>query len=694
MKSFDLEAFLFEVRRFWWLILLTTIVALGWGYVMHLLAPVEYKSDTKMVVDRKANIPSASVYSEQAADFLGTQAAIMQSRDVRRDADKALRQQGKLPPEKGVELQATYIPKTTVFILEASSTDPDYTRAYLQEAIRAYIDLSKRMRSDQSREAVSALAEEVVRVRGEVDAATRDLNNFQQKISVGSLEGEVTAENAYLGSLRKRYANLRLQKSIAVTGTPDPNAAATAAIQGADKGDVGGLLPDQAGQQVPDQQMLQAKQNLAMLQAEKARLQNNLRRDHPKIKQIDLRIREAQNLVGFLQDQTKHGNTERVESIDREMTALQDEIAQREQKINQLNHNIAEYQTLKDRLASNRETYQRLTNSVQNVDVARQVDQEVINVLESPSTPVPVRTHVLITLAESSAVGLVLGVGATFLFSRLARRFQTISQVKRTLGLPVFGKILHDGWITTRQRTVLDCTRKHIGFAESFRNLRSTLMLLPPSVRDRRCIAVTSACPNEGKSTIAVNMAIALAATNSRVLLIDADLRRGKLHQLLKVKTGPGFSDLLMRKSSVQQATHSTRMQNLMLLPSGNRVPNVSEQIFRSNFDRTLEELCQEFDYVILDTPPVLATDDGPTMAAKADWALFVVRLRYSRPRETEKALEELRMRQVEVPGVVVNSVSKRDTGHSYYHYACSLEERPFAGMGLPERTQPAPAQN
>ena len=158
MKSFDLEAVLFEVRRFWWLILVTIVVALGWGYTMHLLAPVEYKSDAKMVVGGKLNIPSASVYSEQAADFLGTQAAIMQSRDVRRDADKALRQQGKLPPEKGVELQATYIPKTTVFMLEASSTDPDYTRAYLQEAIRAYIDLRKRMRSEQSREAVSALA--------------------------------------------------------------------------------------------------------------------------------------------------------------------------------------------------------------------------------------------------------------------------------------------------------------------------------------------------------------------------------------------------------------------------------------------------------------------------------------------------------------------------------------------------------
>ncbi|MBW0001653.1 MAG: polysaccharide biosynthesis tyrosine autokinase [Verrucomicrobia bacterium] len=687
MESFDLEAFLFEIRRFWWLILVITIVALGCGYAIHLLSPVEFKSGAKMVVGGKLNIPSASVYSEQAAaaDFVGTQAAVMQSRDVCREADKTLRQQGKLPPEKGVELQATAVPKTTVFIVEATSTDPDYTRAYLQEAIRAYIELRKRMRSEQSREAVSALTEEVVRVRGEVDAATRDLNSFQQKISVGSLEDEVTAETAYLASLRKRYADLRLQKSIAVTGAPDPNAAAAGAVQDADTNNLNGVLPDQTGQQLPDQQLRQARQNLTMLQAEKARLQNNLRRDHPRIKQIDLRIREAQNLVGFLQDQIQHGNTERVESIDREMTALQDEISQREHKISQLNQNIAEYQTLKDRLAASRETYQRLTNSVQNVDVARQVDQEVINVLESPSTPVPVHTRLLVTLAMSLAIGLVIGVGATTLFSRLARRFQTISQIKRTLGLPVFGRILHDGWVS-RQRTVLDCTRKHIGFAESFRNLRSTLMLLPPSVRDRRCIAVTSAFPNEGKSTIAVNMAIALAATNSRVLLIDADLRRGKLHQLLKVKTGPGFSDLLMRKSSVQQSIHTTRMQNLMLLPSGNRVPNVSEQIFRSNFDRTLDELCRQFDYVILDTPPVLATDDGPTMAAKAEWALFVVRLRHSRPRETEKALEELRMRQVEVPGVVVNSVSKRDTGHSYYHYAYSLEDQPFAGTGLPER--------
>ncbi|HEY0792723.1 MAG TPA: polysaccharide biosynthesis tyrosine autokinase [Chthoniobacterales bacterium] len=687
MESFDLQGFLHELRRFWWLLLGVVLAAVGLGYIYYATSPVVYKSDAKLVVGGKLNIPSASVYSE-AQDFIGTQATIMQSRDVRQAAEKALRDQGKIGPATGVLLRATYIPKTTVFMLDASSTDSDYTRAYLQESIRAYIDLRKRMRTEQSRETVSALAEELVRVRGEVDAATRDLNNFQRQISVGSLEDEVTADNAYLASLRKRYADLRLQKSIALTGAPDPNAAA-AAIP-VDNNNPGSTLQDQGGNPLPDQQLFQARQNLSSLKAERDRYSSNLRRDHPKIRQLDVRIKDAQNLIGFLQNEIKNGNQDKVQSIDHEMAALQAEIQEREQKVSQLNQNIAEYQTLKDRLANNRDTYQRLTNSVQNVDVAQQVDQEVINVLENPSSPYPEHASLLVVMLQAVALGLALAVGSIMLSSKLIPRFQTVAQVKRILGLPVYGKILQDGWIT-RQRTVLDCTRKHIAFAESFRNLRSALLHLPPSVGSGRCISVTSAFPDEGKSTIAVNLAIALAATNSRILLIDTDVRRGRLHTLLKNKVSPGFSDLITKKRPADQVIHSTRMQNLMLMPAGPPITNASEAILRSGLDQTLEGLRHQFDYIILDTPPILATDDGATLTALTDWSLFVVRLRFSRPRETEKALEELRMRQVDVPGIVVNSVGRKDTGHSYYHYSYhTLEDRPFAGA-VSDRAQSLP---
>jgi tyrosine-protein kinase Etk/Wzc len=178
-----------------------------------------------------------------------------------------------------------------------------------------------------------------------------------------------------------------------------------------------------------------------------------------------------------------------------------------------------------------------------------------------------------------------------------------------------------------------------------------------------------------------VNLAIALAAANRTVLLIDTDLRRGSLHQRLKARQGPGLSDLITsQEARPGEAIHPTRMPNLMLLPCGPRVQGVSEAIVRFGFDRMLQELGQQFDYVILDLPPVLATDDSPTLCTYADWTMFVVRLHYSSPNETFRALEELAIRQVEVPGVVVNAVRTSDTGHGYYHRFLEhqLEDRPF----------------
>jgi polysaccharide biosynthesis transport protein len=283
-------------------------------------------------------------------------------------------------------------------------------------------------------------------------------------------------------------------------------------------------------------------------------------------------------------------------------------------------------------------------------------------------------------LLEGAAVGGTLGIALTFLLSKLTPRFQTLDQIKRTLQLPIYGKVLRDPWIA-RNRTVLDCTRRHIGFAESFRTLRSAMLHLPEAHRDRRCIAVTSALPAEGKTTVAVNLAIALAAANRTVLLIDTDLRRGSLYQRLKARQGPGLSDLITSPEvRPGEVIHPTRMPNLMLLPSGPRVQGISEAIVRFEFDRMLQEVGEQFDYVILDLPPVLATDDSPTLCTYADWTMFVVRLHYSSPNETHRALEELAIRQVEVPGVVVNAVRTRDTGHGYYHRFVEhrLEDRPF----------------
>ncbi|MBV8968649.1 MAG: polysaccharide biosynthesis tyrosine autokinase, partial [Verrucomicrobia bacterium] len=626
MDSFDLKGYLLDLRRFWWAAFFCLILGLGIAGYFYVTGKAMYRCQAKLVVTGHYNIPSASAYEDGSGDsFFGTQALIMQSRDVRMLAQKQLEAQGKRFDDIPVEINATYVPKTAVFILDAASPNAEYAQAYLGEVIKAFIEFRRAMRKEQSQEAVSALAEELVRVRREVDSASKALTDFQSKVSIGSLEEEVKTDTDYLNELRRRVASLRLQKSVAVTGAPDPDLAAKSIPLDSNSNPNTTATDDGQTESVTGTgDVLAQRAELAQLQAERSRLLANLRPGHPKIKELDAKIARVQTQLSLIKTDVQDTNKEKIDSIQREIDALNSEIKDREANLNRLNNNQTEFQNLKDRLSSARDSYQRLNNSVQNVDVSSQVDQEVINVLEKPSAPWQEKLQLPTVAAQGGIGGAVAGLALVFLLAKMSPRFQTIQQVKKILGLPIFGRVLKDNWMTAR-RTVLDSNRKHVGFAESFRNLRSVILHLAGEYQDRKCIAISSALPHEGKSTVAVNLAIALAAADYRVLLIDGDIRRGRVHQLLRIRQVPGLSDLITSKCTADEAIHTTRMSNLMFIASGHRIPDVSEELVKSEFEKTIDGFIPQYDYIIIDSAPILATEDGPTMCTYADWVLFVL---------------------------------------------------------------------
>jgi polysaccharide biosynthesis transport protein len=669
MDSFDFGALYYEARRFWWLLLLGLLAGSEIGYLDAVSKPPVFTSEARMLVSGKIDLTagaSASDEAQELSDFLLTQVTIIQSPQVRLRTEKNLLATGQPPPKIPVNLSATFIPRTTIVLLKTSGLDRAYTQALLRETIREFIAIRKELRLQRSDDTASALSAELVRVQDEAATASSELNEFQRNFNNASLEDEQSADTTYLATLRKRLADLRLQRSIAVTDGIDPDTAVSSIP--ISKSDNNATIEASNQNSPPEERLVAAKQNLAVLQAARERYLLHLRPQHPKIRQLDLRISEAIAEI----------RTNRLASIDRELNALSEEIDQKQNHLFELNNQLARYQNLKSRLDNSRATYDKLIASVQNVNVGKQLDQETIAILENPTLPVAEKKNLGIAIVKASLLGLLLSTGIVLLLSKAARRFHTIDSVKRELGLPIFGKILRDRRAALN-RTVLDCDRNHLDFAESFRNLRSSLLNLPGGYASKKCFAVTSALPHEGKSTIAVNIAIALAATNARVLLIDGDLRHGKLCRLLKTESGPGLADLITNRKSLKQVLHRTRMPNLTLLPAGPALANTTEQMLRFGVGDLLQTLSGHFEYVILDTVPVLAADDAFTLAAKADWAMFVVRLGYSCPSDSKRAIEELTQRQVNVAGVVVNSVSNKFTGHSHYsYYDNKLECKPF----------------
>jgi polysaccharide biosynthesis transport protein len=669
MDSFDFGAIYYEARRFWWLLLLGLLVGVGIGYWKSLSQPKIYTSEARMLVSGKINLSAGTIAADQEqelADFLLTQVTIIQSPQVRLRTEKNLLATGHPPPKIPVVLSATFIPRTTIVLLKTSGLDGGYTQALLEETVREFIAIRKELRVQRSDDTASALSAELVRVQDETAVASRDLNEFQRTFNNASLEDEQSADTSYLATLRKRLADLRLQRSIAVTDGIDPDTAVSSIP--ISKSHNNGTVEASNQNSLPEKRLVAAKQNLAVLQAARERFLSYLRPQHPKIQQLEIRIAEAIAEI----------RTDQLASIDRESHALREEIDEKQNHLFELNNHLVRYQNLKSRLDSSRGTYDKLIASVQNVDVGKRLDQDTIAILENPTPPVAEKKNLGLAIVQASLLGLLLSSAIALLLSKASQRFHTIDSVKRELALPIFGRILRDRRAALN-RTVLDCDRNHLDFAESFRNLRSSLLNLPEEYASKKCFAVTSALPHEGKSTIAVNLAIALAATNARVLLVDGDLRHGRLCRLLKTEPGPGLADLITNRQSLKHVLHRTRMPNLTLLPAGATLANTTEQLLRFGVGELLQTLRGHFDYVILDTVPVLAADDAVTLAAKADWALFVVRLGYSCPSDSKRAIEELILRQVNIPGVVVNSVPNKFTGHSYYsYYNNKLEGKPF----------------
>jgi capsular exopolysaccharide synthesis family protein len=202
-------------------------------------------------------------------------------------------------------------------------------------------------------------------------------------------------------------------------------------------------------------------------------------------------------------------------------------------------------------------------------------------------------------------------------------------------------------------------------FAESYRNIRSSLFFMPYKGSRPKTILITSSVPNEGKSTIASNLAITMALSGTRTLLIDGDFRRGALREPFGISSRAGFAEVLKEEVNWRDVVVPTSYPNLFLLPRGQILFRQDEHLLGDSIDAFLKEVYHNYDYIIIDSSSVLAADNTTSWAPKIDATLFIVRLSYTSVRLMRKSLELLYSRQVNVPGVILNYV---DTSLAEYH--------------------------
>ena len=266
--------------------------------------------------------------------------------------------------------------------------------------------------------------------------------------------------------------------------------------------------------------------------------------------------------------------------------------------------------------------------------------------------------------------GLGLGLGIVFFVAIRDDRFTSVVEISDRYGDAIVGQVPEVASVSDGAGLpLLEINDNRHIFVEAFRSLRSALFFGAANGEHQKVILITSAVPNEGKSTIAANLARTLALGGSRVVLVDADVRRGMLHKLMGMHRTPGLAEALLDGRDVESLLQKDALANLWFLPRGGTLNNPGDFFLGAKLDGLLERLRHQFDYVLIDTCPVFAADDATTLAPKVDGTLLVVRSGFSSAHAVQRALEMLTQRKAKILGMVFNRANAAARTYYYYRY-------------------------
>jgi capsular exopolysaccharide synthesis family protein len=677
--------------RRWWIPVLTICLGLFVEAFLIYQTPPLYQSNSKMILAGSMKIPQGAIYSEETQNFYGTQIQLMQSDEVRRSAESLVRSAHPELQPVPVQIFVIQKPRTSIFDLSAVGSSPDYTQAYLNAVMQKYLDFKRGMREDRSHEVTTGITEQLIQVEKDLRNGEDEMLEFQKQNNIGFIQEDSTSAAAYLVKLNQQYAQLKTEYDLLNLLDLDQNldrAQSKMDSAGGPGNDNQGLPFSDVG---PEADYLKAKQQVQLLKAERETLAKDLRPNHPKIIKLNDEITKQEKLIELFRADTLERLKTRRESIGKQMENLQSNIKEWEAKALDLSQRLAQFNRIKGKVDRLKTLYDRLTQNLKDIDVSQVVGSEdQVSIMEMATTPISVRPGLIKSLLIGFGVGALAGIAILILLDRIDDRMASFTEFQHHFSENVLGQIPKEK--TKGKVDLLQPDDARHVFAESYRNIRSSIFFMPYEGPRPKSFLVTSAVPSEGKSTVSANLAITFALSGARTLLIDCDLRRGALRETFGISSKIGFSEVLRQEVNWREVVVPTAYDTLFVLPRGKVLSQPSEHLLRDSTEALLREIYQYYDYIIIDSSPVLAADDTTSLAPKIDATIFVVRLAYTSARLTKKALELLYSRQVNVPGVILNFVDTSLPEYYYYQYSeyYSTPTLPDADSPAPVRREPA----
>ncbi|EQA6307543.1 polysaccharide biosynthesis tyrosine autokinase [Acinetobacter baumannii] len=361
--------------------------------------------------------------------------------------------------------------------------------------------------------------------------------------------------------------------------------------------------------------------------------------------------------------------------INGQLAAINKQIGELNSTLKQLPDVQRQYLQLYREVEVKTQLYTALLNSYQQLRIAKAGEIGNVRIVDTAIEPVqPIKPKKLLVLILSVFVGGFIGTLIALLRNMLRTGIKDSGQIENELDLPVYATVprspIQESRIKILSIPILAVKNSDDIAIESLRSIRTAIHFALANAKNN-IIMIAGPSPEVGKSFISTNLATIFAQGDKRVLLIDADMRRGYMHKYFDVDVKPGLSELLSGQADLQKVLHKTQVTNLDVITRGKSPTNPSEILSSNQFKELLEQLQSQYDHIIIDTPPVLAVTDGIIISQYTGVNLIVARYAKSQMKELELTVNRFEQAGVKVNGFILNDIQRASAGYGYgYNYA------------------------
>ena len=549
--------------------------------------------------------------------------------------------------------------------LHFDSHSPDLAGKVPNILAAEYILMNLESRVHTTEEAKKWLASQLDDLKAKVEKADEALQEFGSKNDIISLDDKENITVQRLNDLNEALAKAESERMAkeAIYRQVRQN-----------KGRAFEALPS-----ILENKLIQdLKQSYIQLEAQYMKLSETFKPNYPEMVKLKNQMETTERRLNLEVDKIIASIKNEYESSLRKEALLRTAFEEQKTKAMEMQQKSIRYNILKREADTNRDLYKSLLQRMKEVGVSAGFNASNVQVVDRAEIPQgPYKPDRRRSLLLAAVIGLFLGIGLTFFFEYLDNTVKTPEDIEQQIRLPSFGMVPE---VSCERRSKLPRGRLHPVeliasnqprsiLSEAYRNIRTSL-LLSFSEQPPRKIVVTSANPLEGKTTTLINTAISLSQTGARVLIVDADMRRPRVHKVFDRKNGAGLSNFLSGNTKLWTVIHRSNIDNLYYIPAGPVPPNPAELIGSNLFRDMVQALAERFDHVLIDAPPLAGFADSVILSTMVDGVILVVSSGKTPRMSLQRAKEALHQVHAKILGVVINRVNIHHHEYSdYYRY-------------------------